>query len=120
MARIKYVLNERRLAIIAAGAATLPAPQGVTVPTTLPGRNDPLAAVEALAGVAPAPDVVRLTEGNRTSLSGHQRPQYAPKNGKAPKDQTPLFEEDEGDRAAYDEVVREEEASKQAEQAKKE
>lgn len=69
MARIKYVLNERRLAIIAAGAATLPAPEGVAVPFTLPGKNDPLAAVEALAGTAPVPDAVRLTEGNRQTLT---------------------------------------------------
>lgn len=93
MARIKYVLNERRLALIAAGAATLPAPSGVSVPTTLPGRNDPMAAVEALAGVTPVPDVVKLTEGKRTRLSGQE---------------TELFEEDEEDRRAWEEVEKEE------------
>lgn len=94
MARIKYVLNERRLALIAAGAATLPAPSGVSVPTTLPGRNDPMAAVEALAGVTPVPDAVKLTEGSRTKLSGQEEG---------------LFEQlDEEDRAAYAEVEKEE------------
>ncbi|EKC98696.1 hypothetical protein A1Q2_06928 [Trichosporon asahii var. asahii CBS 8904] len=109
MARIKYVLNERRLALIAAGAATLPAPQGVTVPSTLPGRNDPMAAVEALHAIGPVPDVVKLTEGKRTKLSGQEKADEA------------LFEEDEADQAAYEEVQKEEEAAKlQAEKAKEE
>ena len=60
MARIKYVLNERRLGMIAAAAAQNPHKvKGVVVPTTLPGRNDPIAAVEALAG-APPPNMRKL------------------------------------------------------------
>lgn len=99
MARIKYVLNERRLALIAAGAATRPAPPaGVHVPFSLPGRNDPMAALEALAGVTPVPDAVALTEGRRTKLSGHAQPDEA------------LFEEEDADRAAFEEVQAEEAA----------
>lgn len=57
MARIKYILNERRLAIIAAGAPNLDIGDEVIVPFTVPGMNDPISAVEALAG-APPPDML--------------------------------------------------------------
>ncbi|KLT41358.1 MRP-L47-domain-containing protein, partial [Cutaneotrichosporon oleaginosum] len=55
MARIKYVLNERRLGAIAAAAPSVhaDAAQRVSVPFALKGLNDPASQVEALAGVTP-------------------------------------------------------------------
>jgi len=58
MARIKYVLNERRLALLASTLPHLPKSSLPVIPSSLPGQNDPLAAVEALHG-APAPSLVK-------------------------------------------------------------
>lgn len=65
MARIKYVLNERRLGAMAAGRAYLQAAgkdvlpeSGATIPFALKNVNDPAAQVEALAGIAPIPTPV--------------------------------------------------------------
>lgn len=60
MARIKYVLNERRLGVMAAAAPAHGLPEGVVVPFSVPGFNDPAAAVEALAGQAKIPDIGKM------------------------------------------------------------
>ncbi|GMK56365.1 hypothetical protein CspeluHIS016_0302050 [Cutaneotrichosporon spelunceum] len=68
MARIKYVLNERRLGAIAAAAPSVhaEAAERVTVPFALKGINDPASQVEALAGTHPVPDV--LSAEDRAAL----------------------------------------------------
>ncbi|BEI81041.1 hypothetical protein CcaverHIS002_0202010 [Cutaneotrichosporon cavernicola] len=69
MARIKYVLNERRLGAIAAAAPSVhaEATARVTVPFALRGINDPASQVEALAGRHPIPDV--LSAEDRAALA---------------------------------------------------
>lgn len=59
MARIKYVLNERRLGAIAAGAKAQhdEGHQAVPIPFSVKDINDPTAQVEALAGTHPVPKV---------------------------------------------------------------
>jgi hypothetical protein len=97
MARIKYVLNERRLALIAAGAKVAPVPEDVVAPTTLPMYNDPIAAVEALAGAAP-PDLASLI-GKRKVLPPPTRQEelFEEADEKEPLKPEPEFE-GEGDK----------------------
>lgn len=61
MARIKFILNERRLALISAGAAVADPDDNHYVPSTVRGVNDPMAHVEALRGTGVAPSLKKLT-----------------------------------------------------------
>jgi hypothetical protein len=100
MSRIKYILNERRLGIIAAGAAQAGI-HGVHVPTTVGGMNDPIAAVEALGG-ARAPDMAAL---------------LPPRMKKAVEE---MYEEEVGEIEAPKEEAKAAEAEAEAKEVKKE
>lgn len=66
MARIKYILNERRLALIAAAAPNTPNAAHTLPPfSSITNRSDPLSAAEALA----TPDEAVRTDILRSVIS---------------------------------------------------
>lgn len=66
MARIKYVLNERRLGLIAATNPLIERPKPKLPWSALP-TNDPAAGVEALRGEVPAPTHILRTQSARAA-----------------------------------------------------
>lgn len=101
MARIKYVLNERRLGLIAATNPLIERPKPKLPWSALP-TNDPAAGVEALRGEVPAPTHVLRTQTARA----------------APVD--PELEAEEGEADRTEPVVPPQEVAKQEVEARDE
>ena len=95
MARIKLVLNERRLGLIAATGPDLPEP-AVRVPEWM----DPMGTHAAIRGIAKVPEIATRGKGRKTRVRG----EMSQPNGRAAqiRGDDGLQEEGQGEKAVVD------------------